>query len=76
VDLHDWERACEQAEDAHVAILKSLHRFEDALLAPATQPHEWNTQVHRELVGLIDALEQHRRAAAPPAGLIGLIDLL
>lgn len=74
MDLSRWDEACRETEDAHAAILTSLHRLEDALLARET-PSEWRAHVHRALVALSDLLEQHRRTAAPPAGLLGLIEL-
>ena len=75
VELSGWDEVCRETEAAHAAILKALHRLEDAILASAVRPHEWTEHVHRELTWLMDLLDQHRRAVAPPAGLIGLIDL-
>src|SRR5688572_32250031 len=76
VDVRTWERACEQTAEAHAAILRSLHRLEEALLAPGSSPHEWSDQVQRELLVLIDRLENHYKAVASPAGLIGFIEQL
>jgi hypothetical protein len=74
MDVSRWDAACRETEQAHAAILKSLHRLEDALLVSKT-PDAWKAHVHLELVGLLELLEQHRRTAAPPTGLLGLIDL-
>lgn len=64
----------ETAED-HASILKALHGLESTLLASCQDSRRWATHVHREVIQLIDLLAQHRMAAAPPTGLLGLIQL-
>lgn len=75
MNLRDWDRACEQTAEAHGAILRELHQLEDVILVSGVPPPEWVGQVRRALIGLIELLEHHRKAVAPPDGLIGLVDL-
>lgn len=72
--MDGWDLACDRTEQSHSAILKSLHRFETALLGARARPGEWTALVRQELVALIDLMEQHRTAAESQAGLIGLIE--
>jgi hypothetical protein len=70
-----WDRVCTQVEEAHVMLLKSVHRLEDALMASGAEPRQWSEQVGRNLAQLIDIIALHRDAVAVPGGLIGLIEL-
>lgn len=70
-----WGRVCAQVGAAHVRLLKSVHGLEDALLSSGTEPRLWSERVKHELAQLVDILAHHRDAVAPPAGLLGLIEL-
>ena len=70
-----WERVCGQIEEAHVRLLKSVHRLEDALLASSAESAQWSQNVSRELAQLIDIVANHRDAVAAPGGLTDLIEL-
>jgi len=74
VDIRNWDRVCEETEDAHRALLKSLHHLEDAVLAKGMHPAEWRDGVARALSGLIDLLRKHREAAAASTGLVGMAE--
>ena len=74
MDVRHWELVCEETEDAHRAILKSLHHLEDALLATGKRSDDWKSDVDRALRGLIGFMRMHREAAAAPTGLVGLAE--
>jgi len=70
-----WDRVCTQTEEAHVTLLKSVHRLEDAMLASCAESAPWSQNAGRELAQLIDVIAHHRDAVTAPGGLIGLIEL-
>jgi hypothetical protein len=76
MDPERWDRVCEETAEAHAAIVRALHAFEDALLTAGLSPEKWAEEVRRELEPLIDLLARHGGAAVAPAGLIDMIENL
>jgi hypothetical protein len=76
VEIENWQRVCEETEEAHVAILDAVHRLESGiLLARADAAHQyWQDVVRRELGALIDRFEKHSKASELPSGLIGQVE--
>ena len=76
MEAENWQRVCEETEEAHVALLNAVHRLESGiLLARADAANlDWQDVVQRELREMIDRFEKHSIASESPTGLIGQVE--
>lgn len=72
-----WERLCDEAKEAHAAVLQAIHKLESTLALPSVdRPQEWRSQVREEMDALVSCLQHHCEESERPGGLISEMELV